>query len=50
MGECWVFASRVICTVKASLDLFTLRLKEVWTYAVSGDCIYEMERVGTAGD
>ena len=34
--------SRVIFTVKTSLDFFSLGKEQVWTYSVLGDRIYEM--------
>ena len=34
--------SRVIFMSKSSLDLFSLGRKQVWTYSVLGDGIYEM--------
>ena len=38
-----VQTSSVICTVKTSLDLFSLGRKQIWIYvSVMGDQIYEM--------
>ena len=34
--------ARVIFTAKASLDVFSLRREQVWTFSVLGDRIYEM--------
>ena len=34
--------SRVIITLKTNLDLFSLGGKQVWTYPVFADRIYEM--------
>ena len=34
--------ARVIFTVKFSLDLFSRRREQVWTFSVLGDRIYEM--------
>ena len=34
--------SRVIFTAKTSLDLFSLGRKQVWTYSIFGDRIYDM--------
>ena len=33
---------RVIFTAKTSLDVFSLRREQVWTFSVLGDRIYEM--------
>ena len=46
MSECWEFytlpTARVIFTAKTSLDIFSLRREQVWTFSVLGDQIYEM--------
>ena len=46
MSECWMFydvpTARVIFTVKTSLDVFSLRREQVWTFSVLGDRIFEM--------
>ena len=46
LSECWEFyavpIARVIFTVKTSLDVFSLRREQVWTFSVLGDRIYEM--------
>ena len=46
MSECWKFyavlTARVIFTAKTSLDVFSLRREQVWTFTVLGDRIYEM--------
>ena len=34
--------ARVISTAKTSLDAFSLRQEQVWTFSVLGDRIYEM--------
>ena len=49
MSEYWMFyavqTSRVIFTAKTSLVLFSPGRKQVWTYSVLGDRIYEMMRI-----
>ena len=46
MSECWRFytvpTARVIFTAKTSLDVFSLSRKQVWTFSVLGDRIYEL--------
>ena len=46
MSKCWLLygvpRARVIFTAKTSLDLFSLGQKQVWTYSVLGDRIYEI--------
>ena len=37
-----VTTARVIFTVKTSLDIFSLRREQVWTFSVLADRIYEM--------
>ena len=37
-----VLTARVIVTVKTSLDVFSLRRDQVWTFSVLGDQIYEI--------
>ena len=37
-----VLTARVIFTAKTSLDVFSLRREQVWTFSVLGDRIYEM--------
>ena len=43
---CWRFytipTARVIFTAKTSLDVFSLRREQVWTFSILGDRIYEM--------
>ena len=50
MSECWMFyavpTARVIFTSKPSLDVFSLRRQQVWTFSVWGDRIYEMRLLG----
>ena len=44
--ECWVFyivpTARVVFTAKTSLDVFSLRRAQTWTFSVLGERIYEM--------
>ena len=46
MSECWEFyavsTARVIFTAKTSLEVFSLRGEQVWTFSVLGDRMYEM--------
>ena len=46
MSECWVFyavpTARVIFMAKTSLYVFSLSRKQVWTFSVLDDEIYEM--------
>ena len=46
VSECWMFyavpTARVIFTAKTSLNIFSLRREQVWTFSVLGDQIYEM--------
>ena len=53
MSECWMFytgpTSRVSFTVKTSLDVFTLGLKQVWTSVLGDHIIYEMEEGTESG-
>ena len=47
VSEYWMFyavptATRVIFTAKTSLEVFSLRREQVWTFSVLGDRIYEM--------
>ena len=46
VNECWMFCavptSRVILTATTILDLLSLGQKQVWTYSVLGDRIYEV--------
>ena len=41
VSECWMFyavpTARVIFIVKTSLDVFSLRREQVWTFSVLGD-------------
>ena len=37
-----VLTARVIFTAKTSLDIFSLRREQVWTFLVLGDQIYEI--------
>ena len=47
MSECWMFyavpTARAIFTAKTTLDVFSLRRENVWTFSVLGDRIYEMK-------
>ena len=44
--RCWMFyvvpTAKVIFMAKTSLDVFSLRREQVWTFSVLGDRIYEM--------
>ena len=46
VSECWRFyavpTAGVIFTAKTCLDVFSLSRKQVWTFSVLGDQIYEM--------
>ena len=46
VSECLMFyavlTARVIFTAKTSLDVFSLRREQVWTFSVLGDRIYEV--------
>ena len=45
-SECWMFnavqTAKVIFTAKISLEVFSLREEQVWTFSVLGDRIYDM--------
>ena len=43
-----VLTANVIFKTKTSLDVFSLRREQVWTFSVSGDQIYEMRRLFVA--
>ena len=46
VSECWMFyavlTARVIFTVKTSLDVFSLRQEQVWTFSILVYRIFEM--------
>ena len=46
ISKCWMFyavpTARDIFTAKKSLDIFSLRQEQVWTFSVLGDRIYKM--------
>ena len=54
MSECWRFyavpTARVIFTAKTSLDVFSLGRKQVWTFSVLGDRIYDSWGVDNVKD
>ena len=39
---CAILTARVIFTAKNSLDVFSPRQEQVWTFSVLGDQVYEM--------